>query len=196
VQVDKQGEMDNCQVSICVCELYLRMGNTKVGGREIWPDEERCKFLTDATHRSSYNYLIFSLSSRLTHSSFAPCPLYRPPHKDIQLAPFPRSKREPQGLSCRLSKTRGLNTPQPARLAPAPSFFPSRPSYIQAFPFPFFLFSLSPSTDPPPSPSALRLGRRVRLTPFIVCQASTKALCYWPLYNPLPPQRREVLGPS
>ena len=79
---------------------------------------------------------------------------------------------------------------------PLPLFFPSRPSYIQTFPLSFFSFSLSPSTDPPPSPSALRLGRRVRLIPFIVCQASTKALCYCPLYNPLPLQRREVLGPS
>jgi hypothetical protein len=63
------------------------------------------------------------------------------------------------------------------------------------FLFPFLAFSLSrhsPLSFGPP----LCLGRRVRLSPLIVCRVSTSARPCCPLNNPSPHQRRQVLGLS
>lgn len=118
--------------------LCLRMANTKVEGVRSG------RGAVQVPDRRTQHIALFNLFSPQSSSPFAPCPLYHPPHKDIQLALFPRSKREPQGVSCRLPKTRGLNTPQPARLAPAPSFFFHHVLVIsKPFPFLFLFLALS-----------------------------------------------------
>jgi len=62
------------------------------------------------------------------------------PQINISIVPIPATRSASlKAIRCRLSKTRGLTTPQTARLAPAPFFFSSAPSYIQSNPFPFSL---------------------------------------------------------
>jgi hypothetical protein len=111
--------------------------------------------LTRASLPTTFSHFLFLSSLVQLHP-----PLYKGTNGNptYQLAPSPPLlKREPQNVSCRLSRLVALPCPKPHASHPLP-FFSSRPGYTVSKPlhilFPFLAFSLyqySPLSFGPPS---------------------------------------------